>query len=317
MIAIARLTWRLSRFEIIALAIASSLVTVAAIFLAWQLRSSVPSDQCRALISSGYGPSDLARCPGLEQFMSLNSTGGLILVAASVLPFVAGALFGSQLIARDVDYRSAQLAWWLSTSRFRWLVERVVPLGLLTIVVLVPSAVATTMLESAKNPNLDIWRSFIDFGLWGPLFITGAVAALAVGMLAGSLLGSVLPSLLVSVVAAALLYLALPNIAILPQPPTAYESGKPLALGSISVSTGWRDVNGTILSFREAAAKAPAGLDPGALYDWVGGHYRAVGLAIAGDRAPIATLTAAGLAGAVALLAFGATALVVERRRPY
>jgi hypothetical protein len=193
----------------------------------------------------------------------------------------------------------------------------VVPLGLLTIVLLVPSAVATTMLESAKNPNLDIWRSFIDFGLWGPLFITGAVAALAVGMLAGSLLGSVLPSLLVSVVAAALLYLALPNIAILPQPPTVYESGKPLALGSISVSTGWRDVNGTILSFREAAAKAPAGLDPGALYDWVGGHYRAVGLAIAGDRAPIATLTAAGLAGAVALLAFGATALVVERRRPY
>ncbi len=50
---------------------------------------------------------------------------------------------------------------------------------------------------------------------------------------------------------------------------------------------------------------------------WVGEHCQSVALAIPGDRAPIVTLTAALLAGAIAVVAFGATALVVARRRPY
>jgi hypothetical protein len=315
--AIAKLTWRLSRFEIVALALASAVVTAAAAVVAPQLQGLALPSQCQALITGGYGPSDSARCPGLDQFMSLNATAGLILAAASVLPFVVGALLGSQVVARDIDNRSAQLAWWLSTSRLRWLVERVVPLGLLTVVLLVPPAVATTMLEGARNPQVEVWHSFVDFGLWGPLFITSAVAVLALGILAGSVLGRVLPSLLVSVAAAALLYIALPTLAMLPQSPAVYASGQPLVPGSISVSGGWRDANGTILSTQDALANAPADLDPALRYDWLGQHYQSVGLAIPGDRALLVAITEAALAATIALAAFGATAVVVVRRRPY
>jgi hypothetical protein len=315
--AIAKLTWRLSRFEVVALALASAAITTAAFVVASRLQSLAPPGPCQALITGGYGPSDLARCPGLAEFMSLNSTGGLILVAASLLPFVAGALLGSQLVAREVDYRSAQLAWWLSPSRTRWLVERMAPLVLVTIAFLTPPAIATTMLEQARNPNIEVWHSFVDFGLWGPPFVTSAVAALAVGMLAGSVLGRVLPSLLVSVAGAALLYMALPALAVLPQSPAVYAGGQPLSPGSISVSGGCLQADGTVLSYDAVRANAPASLEPDEQMGWVGEHCQSVGLGIPGDRAPIVTLTEAGLAGAVVLVAFGATALVVVRRRPY
>ena len=315
--AIAKLTWRLSRFEISGLALASAIVTAAALIVARQLQSLVLSGPCQALIQGGTDSSDLARCPGIRQFADVQPTGSLILVAASVLPLVAGALMGSQLVARDVDYRSAQLTWWLSTSRFRWLVERVVPLGLLMIVLFTPTAIASTMLESSMNPNIDVWHSFIDFGQWGPLFVTSAIAALAVGVLTGSVLGRILPSLLVSVAAAALLYMALPELSVLAQSPDVFASGQPIAPGSVLVSGGCRQTDGTVLSIDAVRANAPASLPPEEQMGWVGQHCQSVELAIPADRAPIATVTAALLAGAIALVAFGAAAAVVTRRRPY
>jgi hypothetical protein len=315
--AIAKLTWRLSRFEIVGLALASAIVTAAALVVTRQLQSLVLSGPCQALIQSGTDSADLARCPGIWHFGEVAATGSLILVAASLLPLVAGALLGSQLVARDVDYRSAQLAWWLSTSRLRWLVERVVPLGLLMIVLFTPPAIASAMLEGAMNPNLDIWHSFIDFGQWGPLFVTSAIAALAVGVLAGSVLGRILPSLLVSVAAAALLYMALPNLPVLAQSPDVFASGQPIAAGSVLVSGGCRQTDGTVLSLDAVRANAPADLQPDEQMGWVGEHCQSVELAIPGDRAPVVTLTAALLAGVIAVVAFGAAALAVVRRRPY
>ena len=136
-------------------------------------------------------------------------------------------------------------------------------------------------------------------------------------MLAGAAFGRILPALLVSITGAALLLFGLPTLALLPQSPAIYASGHPLTPGAISEGEGWRDANGTILSWAAGQANVPAGLDYDAQEDWLNTHYKAVELEIPGAREPMVIVTEAALAGAIALVAFGATALVVVRRRPY
>lgn len=54
----------------------------------------------------------------------VNSGGILQLSIMGLLPFVVGVFGGIPVVARELEDRTAQTAWWLNGSRVRWLLQR-------------------------------------------------------------------------------------------------------------------------------------------------------------------------------------------------
>ena len=118
-----RLAWRLQRWEIVVLVGGSLLMAAAMAAVAWQL--AVNRDAIAACYAE-TGPSLSADCRstiGLGNF--LGSSVAVLVGAATVAPFAVGVLIGAPLLSREIEHRTAPMAWSLAQSRRRWLVGRV------------------------------------------------------------------------------------------------------------------------------------------------------------------------------------------------
>lgn len=316
----ARITLKLYRFELLVTVVACLLAGAAATILGRQLASLAPSPDCIHLTSGGpiFG-SDMARCPSLAGFSSINGIAGPVLAAFGVLPFFAGALVGSQLVAREVDHRTAQLAWSLATVRRRWLFDRVAPPLVILAITLTVAAVASAYLEAGRVPALQISSGFHDYGLWGPLLIFRGVAALGIGVLIGAVVGRVLPSLLLTGAICGVMFLALPVASTLAQPLVPLVSDQTSATEyPLSVSSGWKAADGRFLSQDEARALVPPDASgPGQAEGWLSAHFELVNLGIPGSRMPEVAGREAIALLLVGLAGVAIAALVLDRRRPY
>jgi hypothetical protein len=315
----ARITFRLFRFELSVSVLACFITTAAALWFARQLVDSTPTPDCVGLTNGGpiFG-SDSARCPSLAGFSAVNSLAGPLLGAMGLLPFAVGGLVGSQLVASEVDRETAGLAWWVAPDRIRWLAERVaVPLAVI-VAGLSLVAFASAVLEAARTPGLSLWKSFNDYGLWGPVLIVRGLAALAVGTLIGAAVGRILPALLLSLAIGGLLFLALPWVS------TVGASLAPVSAtvtpadeSPLHVMGGWQDGSGRVLTDDQARSLIPLDIsEPGARQDWLPAHLESVGLGIPGSRLPETLLREGILMLVIAAVGFGATAVVLTRRRP-
>jgi hypothetical protein len=115
-----------------------------------------------------------------------------------VAPFAAGIFLGAPLLSREIEQRTAPMAWSLSPSRPRWLAWRSVPLlGLLLVALLVLGQASGYLLETAEEGEL----GFRQYGMFGPILAARGLAVFGVGLLVGLVLGRVLPALLVTALA--------------------------------------------------------------------------------------------------------------------
>ena len=319
MIRAARLTFRLYRFELVAILAYGLVLAVLALVVAVRLEAVNPGVAClRTWIveAAVIGPG----CADPRVFLSRNEAeGGPVMAAMWLLPLVAGVLAGSVLVAREIEHRTAQFAWSVGPSRRRWYLDRLLPVLAVVILATILPAIAAEVLEGARQPWVDPLASAADFGLRGPVPVALAIAALGIGVLVGALLGRMLPALIV----AALLVIALhAGTAFLPPlgmplaalDPTTAMSGLD---GSLLVSSAWRTRDGRILTLEQAKALAPAGTaDP---YAWLFGDS---GLTQVDLVVPARDVWQVEARESVLLLAIGAVGLVaagvvVERRRPY
>lgn len=317
---IVRITLKLHRFELLVIVLACALGSVAAVVLGLQLTSTTPSRDCIDLTSGGpiFGD-DAARCPSLAEFSSISGIAGPVLALIGVLPFFGGALIGSQLVAREVDHRTAQFAWSLAPVRWRWLADRVVPPVIVLAVALAVIAVASAFLEAARTPGLLVTSSFNDYGLWGPLLIFRGLAALSIGVLIGSVAGRVLPALLVTAMVCAVLFLGLPFVSTVAHPLVALESGSmPKNEYPLYVVSGWRTPDGRILGQEEARLLVPPEASaPGEAEDWLAANFESVNLGIPGSDLPVIQGKEAILLLSVAVVSGFGAVFVLDRRRPY
>jgi hypothetical protein len=270
-------------------------------WLAWDIGNAVANCQaasaapgCRELEASGtLRAQDVVKVVGLLGF----------------LPFIGGALLGGPLVAREVEQRTASLAWPLAVSRTRWLVRLAVPvIGLGALMTTLPAA-AGVLLVAAYAPEMDPWRTFEYFGLYGPALVVRFVAVSAIGLLAGVWLGRTLPALIASAAGAVVLFFVLNSTYSLWLAPVELQQAEEPAqsLGRLFVIQMVRMPDGRLVPIEEALATDPE------LDDVTG----SVEFGLPPDRAPdvawredVALLAGSIMVGAVAILALG-------RRRPY
>jgi hypothetical protein len=187
-----RLTWRMQRWEIAFLIGGSLLLAATAAFVAWQTRVTLEGlDACYAESAALS-----ASCTSLVRWSNVLTALSPILQGATTLaPFAVGILLGAPLVSREIEKRTAPLAWSLTLSRARWLAGRTLPLLVAVAIALVLLGQASDELIRATPPGE---VGFRHFAMHGPLVAVRAIAVFGIGVVVGLLMGRVLPAILVT-----------------------------------------------------------------------------------------------------------------------
>jgi hypothetical protein len=191
-----RLLWRMHRWEGTFFIGGALLLSGAMAIVAWQLDASRDT-----MVACYEQPTDAlsAECrSAIEWGNTLAGAIGILGAVATVAPFAAGIFLGAPLVSREIEHRTAPLAWSLSPSRRSWLAWRAVPLlVLLLVALLVLGQASAYLLETAEESEL----GFRQFGMFGPILAARGLAVFGIGLLVGLALGRVLPALLVTALA--------------------------------------------------------------------------------------------------------------------
>jgi hypothetical protein len=199
------LSFRLHRWEVLASAAGVAILSTGMLWFAWQLRTLAATDP-GCLDPAGYAPG----CTQLGQrFYELSSKAEWLSYLSWLAPFAMGLVLGVPLVSREIEHRTAGLAWTMSRSRTWWLARRVAFLALVAVVLLIVVAVAGEMLAAAQMPAQHLDRDFAWYGRRGVLIVVRGLTSLAIGVLIGAWLGRVLPALLVAVFASVLVFSAI------------------------------------------------------------------------------------------------------------
>jgi hypothetical protein len=188
------LAWRLHRAELAAVTVASLTVTLA--FLGAAMDLAETHQQCLAIgtrVAPCGGPAEAG-----QYYTDASQDIQMVFPFAGALPFVAGLVLGVPLASRELEHRTAHLAWPMSRSRPRWLALRLLPLALLGLLALVPAGLAGEVLTRHYYPLTDPGANFEQYGIRGPILVARFVPALLLGAIAGLLVGRQLPALLVA-----------------------------------------------------------------------------------------------------------------------
>lgn len=201
-----RLAWRLQRWELASLIPFVLAVVVALVVIGWrmdQIQASAP-----ACFGEAHGPagSDRGACEAsFMAYSALQQIGPYAAVGATLAPFVLGLILGPPLVGREIEGRTAPIAWTLSGSRWRWLALRAGPVVLFVLVAVALLGLAGTTLteqlaggEPGFNPVVPPL----------PLEVARGGLALAMGLLAGTLIGRTFPAVLATALALVVLMAA-------------------------------------------------------------------------------------------------------------
>ncbi|HET7026746.1 MAG TPA: hypothetical protein VFI28_03545, partial [Candidatus Limnocylindrales bacterium] len=227
------------------------------------------------------------------------------------------------LVARELERRSAPLAWSLTASRVGWLAWRAAPPAVLVALLLTGPALAGERLEAASYPQFDPAQSFTDVGARGALLVVRGLVAFGLGLAAGAVFGRTLPAVIVAG-GLCLLGLAAADVARpawLPREAVAREeldgatAANPLAFGE-----GFRLPDGRLLTFDESASLRPPDarvIDSPDYALWLfHSGWQRVFIGISGTHFGDVELRETAASGLVALAGLVAAFVAVRRRRP-
>jgi hypothetical protein len=119
------LAWRLNRAELAAVTIASTAIALAWLTVAADLAET--HRQC-LLIGPSVVPCGGPREAGQYFTEASQNVTPMVGGLAAALPFAAGLILGAPMAARELEHRTAHLAWPMARSRVRWLALRLVPM---------------------------------------------------------------------------------------------------------------------------------------------------------------------------------------------
>ncbi len=308
-----RLTWRLGRWEI-AVVIGGSLLLAGVIALvAWQ--TSVTNAGLAACYADASGAPPSASCRSLfDSSRLVTSVGPILESAGTVVPFIVGILLGAPLVSRELEKRTASIAWSLSLSRTRWLLLRAAPLLVAIAVVLLLVGQASEALIRATPPGE---LGFPVFAMHGPLIAARGIATFCIGVLVGLLVGRMLPAILVTgvVVIGLLLGLTLGRDQVMRAEATWIRSDAADFSGVLVYGTGYvDDATGAIISSDEAYQASPDLLGP--VGPGTPPGMSQVYLVTPPDLYPFFVAGEGGALLVISVLASGAALWVLRSRRP-
>jgi hypothetical protein len=195
-----RLAFAMQGLELVLLLAGALLLTAASLGLAWQIRVTRTDElACYRTAPPPVEGSQASPCPQFEPWLTtLESGAAVVHGAATYAPFLLGLFLGVPIVAREVEHRTAGIAWSLSRSRRRWLALRAAPIlvvvALATLAVGLSGDVLTHAMPWAEGSEV----GFADHGARGPLVMVRGVAAFGIAMALGALVPRQLPALLLA-----------------------------------------------------------------------------------------------------------------------
>jgi ABC-type transport system involved in multi-copper enzyme maturation permease subunit len=314
MLTAARFAFRVQQWELLVLVGGSLLLAGLLALVAWQLTAT------QEAIVGCFGAATYASltpaCRSLVDWGNLMTVAsGILPNVAVMLPFVAGILLGAPIVAREIEQRTAPIAWSLSRSRRRWLAGRLLPVVLAVAVSLLAVGAASEALLRASRPDADL--GFANFGFHGPLIAARGLAVLVVGVLVGLLIGRVLPAILVTglLTLGLLLGLSVVRDGIMRAEATWIELPADGGDFAMVYDSGWTDdATGDFLTYDQAFERFPEEFGPDG--SWMPPGLTQVYLATPTELYPAFVAREIAALVGVGVLAGGAAAWMVGWRRP-
>lgn len=320
---VAALTFRLHRFEVLAVWLGSFILTAAAIVMAVRLQGVGVSPECFGNIDVHGTPNpSMAGCEAvLQRFAEIDAREvGVLYAILFVFPALAGLVLGTPAVSRELERGTAALPWTLDGSRWRWLAGRAALLLALLLVALAPLALATDYLQGVRHPAADPTMAFGDDVVRGGVLVAIGAAAFGIGVLMGLVLGRQLPSLIVAGLLSTSLFAGVTVVMDQWSASVAevrgIEEGRP---GDRSIDTRFQAADGTLVAMSDVLKLQPdrLHLPEGTIDDqWLNENYTEVSILVPRERYPQAVAIRSGLLVGGSLLALLGSLWLVERRRP-
>jgi hypothetical protein len=189
-----RLAFKMQRLELLIFVAAAVLITVASLLISWG------ASEARAAFDACYQSSGTdANCATSPSLNDFSGWGGFARIGAFLTPFALGLFLGVPLVAREIEGRTAGIAWTLSRSRSRWLIQRVLPLAVVVIVLAAAVGIGSEFV-TRTNPFADLAANpgFADYTSRGVLLPVRALAVLFLAIAVGAMVPRQLPALLLA-----------------------------------------------------------------------------------------------------------------------
>jgi len=307
MLTATRLTYRINRFEINVIAIATVLsAAVSAAILTWMTSSGYA-----ACVANYTDPPSVACLNLMGVGAWANKIASISMNLVPLFPYLAGLLLGAPVIARELDRGTARLAWSLGPSRMRWFAQRVLPMLIVTIVACFAIGVVAEWLVALYAPGVDLANSFAQYQQRGVLIATSGFLVAAVAIAIGSIVGRTVPTLILALLLGGASVFAITEV----NAKLLVSEAVPLAQdgtnNDLQVDSRFQLPDGRLVTWEELNA-----IDPTAMQSEFGPQYPYVALGIPGarHREIEARVAVADIVAGLAFLGLGA--LVVGRRRP-
>ena len=201
-----RLAWKLQRWELASLIALVVALVVALVFVGWrmeQIQASAP-----ACFGAAYGPAgdDRGECEAsFRAYSAMQQIAPYAGVGAMLAPFILGVVLGPPLMGREIEGRTAAIAWTLSGSRRRWLALRTAPLAVVVLAAVVLIGVGGSTLARQLAGGEPGFESLVPPL---PLEVARGALSMLIGLLAGTVLGRTFPAVLASALAIVVLMVA-------------------------------------------------------------------------------------------------------------
>jgi hypothetical protein len=190
-----RLAWRLQRFELTVLVGACLALTIGGALVAWQLGNAGAELATCYRTSPDSGAADWP-CRAIDGWViQLSGVGTLLTGLGTVAPFLMGVFLGAPIVAREIEHRTAPIAWSLAPSRRGWLMGRILPVaGIVALALLALGQASEAVLLATPPGEIDARH----LGMHGPILAVRGLTVLAVGFAIGTILGRSLPAILLT-----------------------------------------------------------------------------------------------------------------------
>jgi hypothetical protein len=233
-----------------------------------------------------------------------------------VAMYAVPLILGVPLLTREIEHKTAMIAWPLAGSRLKWFAWRAAPVFLIGLVLTGIMAFAAQQLAEAYFPNSNI--GFQGHGARGFSLVARSTLMLVVAVLLGAVIGRLLPALLIGIALAYGLSIGLDALLRSWVEPARLSASDSIETGAFPLTTGHEYVapDGTAITDEEGEA----------LYQLVYEEHgpepdpsllpRDVFYGVAASRYPeVLVRESSALVGAT-ILAAGTAIAVVARRRP-
>ena len=308
-----RLVFKMQRLELLIFVAAAVVVTVASLLIAWG------ASEARAAFDACYQASGTdANCATSPSLNDFSLWGGFAKLGAFLTPFAFGLFLGVPVVAREIEGRTAGIAWTLSRSRSRWLLQRIVPLVVMVIVLSAAVGIGSEFV-TRTNPFADYASNpgFADYTSRGVMLPVRALAVLLVAIAVGAMVPRQLPALLLAAGVTIALFVGLT----LGMDAWMTAEAEPIVMNQVQLGgprifdAAFQDnATGEVISMNDFYNRYGDVAIPDGEQNPPG--FTQVAIGIPGDKYGTWVLRESAIVGALGVISGGVALVTVQRRRP-